>query len=329
MTLPAKIIYFQVAASSSIGIGHLMRCTALACAFRQQGLDCRFILSAEAQEIAAQLHDFDFAFGALEQLRDGDWLVLDGYDFDTDYRAQLAARGIKILWVDDAVGLAPGEQQAPCHAAAVLNSGLGIEVDTYGDAPKCFLGPAYHPLRPDFLKTRGTDLNQATALTVIFGGSDPTNMLTQVASKLAADERFHSVPVQFICGPAYTQKQSLEYIAAPFTAWQVLVNPMDITAKLAASRLVLTACGSTTFECWALARPMIAVHVAENQANQAEHLRAAQLAQVYSQQQFLACCNQACQLYFDTDTLREMQERQAAQPCGDKVAEIAQWVQNN
>lgn len=332
-----KTIVFRVAASETIGIGHLVRCFALAQQFRQQKLACRFLLSEAAAAIANQLDNFNFPIttissqnaltGELDSIHsvagESDWLVIDGYEFSAAYRQQLSELGFKLLWLDD------WAEPEPAHVAAILNSGAGVSAAAYNQQPantKLFVGPAYHPLRPEFFKQPYRKARDCEALSIIFGGSDPANLMTSIATALAADSEFRQLPLQFICGPAYQRLDELEALLADQPNWQLLHNPSNIAEALNNSRLVVTACGSTTFECWALARPMIAVQVAGNQQAQAQHLTEQGLAEVYQAAEFIKHCHRACQRYFDHNWLAQAQQRQSQQACGSKLADVGKWL---
>ncbi|MEX1221973.1 MAG: UDP-2,4-diacetamido-2,4,6-trideoxy-beta-L-altropyranose hydrolase [Idiomarina sp.] len=335
-----KTIVFRVAAFESIGIGHLVRCFALAQQFRQQGLSCHFLLTEAAAAIASQLNNFNFPVttitsqnaltGELDSIHglanENDWLVIDGYEFSAAYRQQLSDLGFKLLWLDD------WAEPEPAHVAAILNSGAGVTAKAYQHQPadtKLFLGPAYHPLRPEFFQQPYRPASECQALSIIFGGSDPANLMTSIAAVLAADTNFCQLPVQFICGPAYQRLDELEVLIAEQPSWQLLHNPSNIAEALNDSRLVVTACGSTTFECWALKRPMIAVQVAGNQQAQAQHLAEQELAEVYQAADFVKHCHRACQRYFDLAWLEQAQQRQSQQACGSKLAAIGDWLLQN
>lgn len=332
-----KTILFRVAASETIGIGHLVRCFALAQQFRQQGLQCHFLLTEAAAAIASQLDNFTFPVttiasqnaltAELDSIRsltgNNNWLVIDGYEFTGDYRQQLSNAGYKLLWLDD------WAEPEPAYVAAILNSAAGVTASSYQQQPtdtKLFLGPAYHPLRPEFFIQPKLPASQCHTLSIIFGGSDPANLMTSIATVLAADDNFQQRPLQFICGPAYQRLDELEALLANQPNWQLLHNPNNIATALNRSRLVVTACGSTTFECWALQRPMVAVQVASNQHAQAQYLAEHELADVYQAADFVKHCHRACQRYFDLNWLEQAQQRLGQQACGEGVNEISRWL---
>src|SRR5690606_3525157 len=162
----------------------------------------------------------------------------------------------KVLWTDEF------ERAAPLFVDAVLDSTGSASEHSHPNIERYFLGPEFQPLRPEFVNP--TTIERTNIISFIFGGSDPRDGLRFCAEQLL-NSAWQDQPLQFIAGPAYAQMTALERIVTQAPAWKILTNPSNIAAELQRSRLVVTACGSTTFECWALGTPMWAIEVADNQ----------------------------------------------------------------
>lgn len=61
---------FWVEASPEAGIGHLIRCIALAQAARLKGVQCLFLLNENARKIALTQHDWEFPIIAIKDSDD-------------------------------------------------------------------------------------------------------------------------------------------------------------------------------------------------------------------------------------------------------------------
>src|SRR5690606_19457883 len=110
-------VLFRVDASSAMGIGHLMRCQALAQALMQQQIDILFAVRQASLVIARNRNDWVGQVVLIpentSQVDELDWLqntidllaldfaVLDGYQFDSEYRARLKALVNKLVLFDD------------------------------------------------------------------------------------------------------------------------------------------------------------------------------------------------------------------------------------
>src|SRR5271157_406433 len=188
-------------AAPEIGTGHVMRCLALAHAWREAGgeavlatalspggLEDRLV--AEGLPIhrlrAEAGSDFDArATAALARDLGADWAVVDGYHFTGEYQRVLKEVGMRVLVVDD------NGHAEHYWADAVLNQNLHARETLYPSREpnvRMLLGPRYAMLRREFWKWRGWRRShpwEATRVLVTFGGSDPANATLKAVGALA------------------------------------------------------------------------------------------------------------------------------------------------
>lgn len=200
-------VVFRADGGAGIGLGHIVRCLALAeilrdhfelwFAIREPSDLVRDMILESCEMILALPHSNDMHVEALalsEMLKPDDIVVLDGYLFDETY--QLAIRESsdrKLVCIDDM-------HAVPMHADAVINHNGGIAEEAYQREPhtQLYIGPDYALLRPPFLNVdpESRDLANRHNWFVCMGGSDPFNLtekVIQVIMELPDLHRCHVV----------------------------------------------------------------------------------------------------------------------------------------
>jgi UDP-2,4-diacetamido-2,4,6-trideoxy-beta-L-altropyranose hydrolase len=271
-------LVFRPELSPEIGTGHLMRCWALAQTCLAQGCEALFALHRCPESLRARVTQPGISTTALAQASDTDELaaaaarfhaqavVLDGYGIDSGYRRAVAMLGMPVLAVDD------GNLSFPLHADIVLNSSPTARGEDYAvvaPAARLLLGPAFAPLRSEFLEPCALPERPGSGnrVLVTFGGSDPTGLTLPVS--LALLERLPpEACLDIVVGAAHAEPAPLEQLAATWPARITLHRNSDRMAGLmAGSRLAVSAAGSTLWELASLAVPSVGVVVADNQAD--------------------------------------------------------------
>lgn len=285
----SETLLIRADASSQIGIGHVMRCMALAEAWQAQGGEVVFALGSAPQELEERVDAEGFARrriigrpGQPEEARETAALarkcsaacvVLDGYHFDTGYRRALGRTGARLLLVVDGV--------PPDTAGAdfVLDQNLGAsrpEGVREDSGTRFLLGPRYALLRREFWGWRGRKHSiapTARRLLVTLGGSDPENMTLRILRALRTLPESGELEARIVVGPANRHRASLEkeLIGAPET-WQLLAAPDDMPELVAWADLGISAAGSTCWELAFMGLPFVTVVLAENQRSIAANL---------------------------------------------------------
>ena len=279
-TLPG-VLAVRADAGPGIGAGHVMRCLALAQAWKRAGGRAVLVGRVAPATLAARLErdglpvvvpapddaDGAAAFARVRADAAGEpgahWGVLDGYAFGPEFQAD-ARRDGPLLVLDD---LAAG----PVHADAVLNQNFHAPSLSYDADPDTALlaGPRYALLREEFLRRPRAARRfpeRARTVLVTLGGADPDNATAGVLAALAgAGDPAPGVAV--VVGPANRHAESLArtLAAAPFPG-RLLRDPPDLVERMAAADLVVTAGGSTCLELCFCGAPMAVVVLAANQA---------------------------------------------------------------
>lgn len=280
-------------AGSEIGAGHLMRCLALAQAWKRSGGEVSFITACESRQILARLsregievntlrgpdratHGWEAMSGILDQHPEA-WVVIDGYDFGADFQKRIRNAGHPLLVIDDTA------HHRRYVADIILNQNIhaGALDYTCGDETKFLLGPRYVLLRQEFMRWQGhqRDIREvASHILVTLGHFDHRNMIPRVMLALESIEG-PALEVTIASGDGSTSREALEDIAMKSRHEVNLVfNPIDMGQLMVMADMAITGGGSTCWELAFMGVPSIIVILAQNQVPIAEGLDRAEAA---------------------------------------------------
>lgn len=270
-------IVFRVAASVEDGLGHLMRCYALAQAAQELQIPVHFIVESSGADTLKARHDFH---GTMElcpdfpsQTAQGHWLqkrlaelnaavlVVDGYRFSAELLLPVRKDDTLILVIDDGAGtLVP-------MADIVVNPAEPEDLEQYqqrnANAVFC-IGENYRLMRQEFADIRMLPIDARHGIAIAMGGSDPNNLTIPL---LQAMERANcQVPVRVISGNLYSHHHKLtELIGQLSFPVQHVHNCQNMADVWAHTQLAISAAGGSQFELGVCQTPSLLVVVAENQ----------------------------------------------------------------
>jgi UDP-2,4-diacetamido-2,4,6-trideoxy-beta-L-altropyranose hydrolase len=300
----------RVDASSRIGMGHVMRCVALAERLRERGIAVRFIcrrleghleplLRERGHDVAmlpapqaatAAAADGDYAAwlgvpqgvdaeetaAALAGARP-DWLVVDHYALDADWERAMRPHAGRTLAIDDLAGL-------PHACEALLDQNFSLEGERRHAATvpadcRLMIGPRHALLRPEFAQLRSGARERAGVrrIFVFFGGTDPGDMTGRTLDALSHGE-FAGLELDLVVGANYRQRDALEARAKARPRTRLHGATSRVAELMRESDLAIGAGGITTWERMCLGLPTILVSIAENQAAACRDLATAGLA---------------------------------------------------
>jgi UDP-2,4-diacetamido-2,4,6-trideoxy-beta-L-altropyranose hydrolase len=277
--LPKNLV-IRCDASSAIGNGHVMRCLALAQAWRPHG-PTTFVCNQLSAEVALRLQAEGFNHlplsgqpGTVEDAQqtilsarnEGAKVVcLDGYHFDAGYQSTIRNAGLKLLLLDD-VG-------AACRFSAdwILNQNLHAPPASYigktADA-QLLLGTRFAMLRSEFIAARPSPRDRATALRLLItlGGTDPKNVTTDVLHAIAG-LTVPDLQVRIVVGPGNPFRAQIQQAAQRLQCQQQIeFNVQDMPALLQWTDVAITAGGSTCYELFFMQIPFAVIETASNQS---------------------------------------------------------------
>jgi UDP-2,4-diacetamido-2,4,6-trideoxy-beta-L-altropyranose hydrolase len=261
-------LFIRTEASAQIGLGHFMRCYAIAEEARAQGIAVTFLLNALSAPVMARLDAIgatgiaidgplgeaaDFMALGAQNLTRGDWLLIDSYAATADYIG-LQKHAARVAIIDDLNAL----ERFDCDL--IINPAQAARAVDYERKTKArlFLGADYALIRREFRANMASP-SQGKTIAVMFGGSDPNRLTGGCARHILT-----AVPeatVEVIAGPAHLHTDELRTLAEASPNMRLHVDPPSVARVLAQSALVITAAGGSVGEVAAMGLPALVLVV--------------------------------------------------------------------
>jgi UDP-2,4-diacetamido-2,4,6-trideoxy-beta-L-altropyranose hydrolase len=188
-------VIFRADGNSTTGLGHIMRSVALMqmlesdfkCEFWTRNPDYLAISDfAETPVVRSLDKDVDYQQEAellAGLISSNEIIILDGYQFDTNYQKKIKKSGAKLLCIDDIMAYHFVADAIINHAGGISDSSYQIE-----DYTKLYLGPQYALVKKVFCENVGRSLAyKKNRLLIVLGAADPENKTEQVL-ELVPDE---------------------------------------------------------------------------------------------------------------------------------------------
>lgn len=275
-------------ASIAMGTGHVMRCLALVQAWQDAGGTATFAaaditpamrkrLSAESCDVV----DLSCTAGTLEDAKQTSdlareraavWVVVDGYQFKSEYQRAIKDAGRKLLFFDDY-----GHCDRYC-ADLILNQNLDAKENLYTAREPythLLLGTKYSLLRREFTIWREWKREippVARKVLVTMGGSDPENVTARVMKALQI-ANLEGTEARILVGGSNPHFEELEMMASQFDfPLQFCRDASNIGELMCWADVAVSAAGSTCWELASLGLPALLLDLAENQFLLAQQL---------------------------------------------------------
>lgn len=274
-------LLLRTEASVAIGTGHVMRCLALAQAWRDAGGHAIFAMAEATPAVEKRLRNEGFevaraaarvgsaadaeATAQLAHRHSASWVVVDGYEFGAEYQADLKSCGLKVLFIDD------NGHAGHYSSDLVLNQNAYARAEMYAKrAPgtRLLLGPRYALLRNEFTAYRNWARNvpeRGKRVLLTMGGSDPKDLTPGILFALA-DLSIEDLQIRVVVGGSAENQSGVAEKAERFPGRvEVMSNVANMAELMAWADLAIAGAGTTCWEMCLLGVPAILVVVAENQ----------------------------------------------------------------
>ncbi len=283
-------------ASAKIGTGHVMRCLALAQAWRSVGGRAIFVMATatEAPVIESRLKSegFDVEHISADPGSDedasvtcdlaasnqSDIIVVDGYHFSSQYQALIKRSGRCLLFIDD-YGHA-----GKYYADFVLNQNIYASESLYSQREpytRLLLGSSYVLLRQEFWPWRNWCRkipNTARKVLITLGGSDPDNVTMKVIRSLWHPQ-IEGLEAVAVIGGSNSHIESIRSAAeSSCIPLQLMQNTSGMPELMAGADMAISSASTTSWELAFMGLPALSIVLADNQVRVAEELAKAGMA---------------------------------------------------
>ena len=264
-----------------MGTGHIMRCIALAQAWQHMGGEVSLLARELPESMVGRVQregialitprlDHSDVEDTCIVATEADWVVMDGYQFDTAFADQVASAAKHLLFVDD-LG-----QLSHYAAALVLNQNITSASSTYADHAahtRLLLGGRYALLRREFRCTapRRDPAGTIERVLVTLGGSDPDNVTTKVIDALLLLPHLHA---KVIVGAVNPRREELANHCLQAGGRIELLPPVENMVPLMdEAQFAISAGGTSVLELASRSLPTLLIAIADNQLAICETMR--------------------------------------------------------
>jgi UDP-2,4-diacetamido-2,4,6-trideoxy-beta-L-altropyranose hydrolase len=261
-----KKVYIRVDASPEIGLGHVVRCIALA-QMISNDFEIIFVTQNLPEKIQQNIFELNFKLISITEeneitsiLSTNDIVVIDHYGLGIDYHRLLKQQRVKIVCIDDI-------HEKEFDADLIINHAPSVSSDSYksNHSTVYALGLYYALLRPIFFQQKTEYTKEKNSLLICFGGSDFKNLTLNVLTEVLKGNSFEQITV--VTGSAYLYIDELNPLLTSdnrVTHYHA-VNDLKIFELLSKSEASITPASGILFEAIACNCIAISGYYVENQ----------------------------------------------------------------
>ncbi len=273
----SRNVIFRADGNNEIGLGHVIRCLALANILTSD-FHVSFLIQEPSQSIIDEIEALNLTWIGLKKSDDylaeakhitnhicskDDIIVLDGYNFGTHYQKVIRNKGCKLVCIDDS-----HDKHFLCDA--VINHSEGINPSDYSTEShtKLYLGFKFALLRPPFLKkakSKADHAKKAHTVLICIGGADPLNLTQKFLKICNSVDLVEKIFV--VTGGAYQFSDTLQAFAGPRTEFLNNLSAEEMVSYMGNAFLGILPSSGISIEAIAARLPFATGYFANNQEN--------------------------------------------------------------
>lgn len=287
------MIAIKIDGNSKIGIGHIMRCHAIAREI--ENLNEEVIAFCSDEESARIIK----TCGIKYEITGGPWndldseidnvisiikrkkikmILIDTY-FVTEKYLSAISKHSKICYMDDLLSF-----KYPVNM--LINYNISYKLFDYfrfysDSDTKLVLGPQYAPLRREFFNVVQREIkDKVMNVLITTGGSDNYDICGALIEKIVANKELGNMIFHVISGPFFKSLDRLKEFSKKFANIRIHENITNMFQIMQNSDIAVSASGSTFLELCACGVPSIMFSVADNQDSILKEIKENNLALV-------------------------------------------------
>ncbi|MDV7137590.1 UDP-2,4-diacetamido-2,4,6-trideoxy-beta-L-altropyranose hydrolase [Maribacter sp. TH_r10] len=269
-----KKIIFRADGNSETGLGHLFRLFALIEIFKNE-YDYVFVTKESTlMAVIPEKYNVDIIPNSVSYVEEPDWLtkhypsnkcilVLDGYQFNSNYQKKIKHSGYKLMYIDDLA-------DEHMYADLVVNHSPHARIEQYTreSYTEFAFGTAYAILRPSFLKKPilNKELESLNTAFVCFGGADKYNFTFKIVQELLNIAQVQVINV--VVGSAYqhTELFQIEKLNPKVRVFRNL-NEQSLYSLMNTCTFAIAPTSTIIFELISVNMYLVSGYYVDNQKN--------------------------------------------------------------
>lgn len=271
-------IVFRLDATKKIGIGHMMRCMALAEELIRRKEKCYFFSMITSNELINQLKKRKIIVEKINEIntfkeemknllifckkKKIDWVVTDHYKINSEYTKAIKNGEFKLLSIDDIA-------QTFYYSDIVVNQNINannLEIEGT-EHTKFLLGTKYAMIRDELLKREMKKYNDPVRkILITLGGTDKDNLTLKIIKNI--EEINGEAELIVISGPYNPHYNELKKFADNASKKiDIISSPQSMLDIYLESDIAISAGGTSCYELAYFGIPNIIIAIADNQLN--------------------------------------------------------------
>lgn len=279
-----KTLAFRTDGNTQIGLGHIMRCLALAQGLERIGARSTFVIRDYDRKLRELIQHYGYNMEALPKGCSTEKDLRLTLEYADRYRAEIITtdlghagtlahqgeygeylQGLKdkgkfLITIDDL-----SKMEFPSDIVINPNCGAANKNYYLGGSTKFLLGPAYFIFRPEFIaaaRVKRQIKKEANNILITISGSDPLDLTGKVARALAKSGKTLGLNLHIVLGIDYTKSRTrnLNKTLVNYRGNYELIQGSGSMAELMLrSDLAITGAGLTKYEAAVTGTPVIII----------------------------------------------------------------------